>query len=120
MISLFEKSAISIPTVLWLRWWRMRVKNNKVNQFFLGKGNVYSTRQCPYRNWEEEKKISKNWRSPHKVRETNTKKKKENQEYYLDIAEPIGKVIEPFEFALTLTITVPSTNGANPGKNLFK
>ena len=40
--------------------------------------------------------------------------------HYLDIAEPIGKVIELFEFALTLTITVPSTNGANPGKNLFK
>lgn len=37
---------------------------------------------------------------------------------YLDIAEPVGRATDPFEFVLTLTITVPSTNGAKPGKNL--
>lgn len=59
------------------------------------------------------------------TKQTNKKKEEERKYlmvrmYYLDIAEPIGKVIELFAFALTLTITEPSTNGANPGKNLFK
>lgn len=35
------------------------------------------------------------------------------------MADPIGSEMVLFEFALTPTITVPSTNGAKPGKNLY-
>lgn len=77
-----------------------------------------------------EKNYTKHCHSPHNDGETEKERKKSTVaaafvlyikvKLYLDTAEPIGKVTEPFGFAFTLTITVPSTNGANPGKNLFK
>lgn len=40
--------------------------------------------------------------------------------FYLESAEPMGKLIELFKFGPCPTITVPSTKGAKPGRNLHK
>lgn len=43
-----------------------------------------------------------------------------NRLLYLESAEPMGKLMELFEFVPCPTITVPSTKGAKPGRNLQK